>query len=37
MEEEDSLVKKNINELNWTRQIKKDGGSAHHPFNLNKQ
>lgn len=36
MEEEDSLVKKNINELNWKNKIKKDGGSAHHPFNVNK-
>ena len=36
MEEEDSLVNKNVNKLNWKNQIKKDGESAHHPLNVNK-
>ena len=36
MEEEDSLVKKNINKLNWNKQIKKGVEGAHHPSPINK-
>lgn len=37
LNEEDLLIKKNENRLNWNRQIKKGVEGAHHLFSIKKQ
>lgn len=36
MSEFDFNTKRLIKMSNWIRKIKKEGGSAHHPLNVNK-